>query len=211
MSRKVNPIGLRIGVTKKWLSSWYAEGSSYGDAVIEDDKIRKYIRKNLRSAGIDSILIERSIKSLKMIIKVARPGVVIGRKGSGLAKIREDMKKLTKSEVEFQVEEVQKPDLSASIVAESIAQSVERRVHVKRAINMSADRTMEAGAKGIKVQAGGTIHGPNSVAMVDVVTRGAIPTQTIRADIDYASATAFTKAGTIGIKVWIYRDNMEGN
>jgi len=207
MSRKINPTAFRIGITKGWLSSWFAEGGDYGDALIEDNKIRKYLKKSMRSAGIDAIMIERSIKSIKIIIHVARPGVVIGRKGSGLAQIRIDLKKITKSDIELQVEEVAKPDLSAPIVAEYVAQSIERRVHPKRAINMSADKTMEAAAKGVRVQVGGTVHGPNSVAMVFVATRGAIPTQTLRADIDYAATTAFTKAGTLGIKVWIYKDS----
>ena len=205
MSRKVNPVGLRVGVTQDWKSTWFAEGDLYASNVIEDDKIRSYLKKELRTSGIDSIIIERSIKSVKIIIHVARPGVVIGRKGSGLAQIREHVKKLTKSEIDLQIEEVKKPETSASIVAETVAMQIERRIYARRAINIAADKAMEAGAKGIKVQVGGTVNGPNSISLVDIASRGAVPTQTLRADIDFAKAIANTRGGTIGVKVWVYK------
>ncbi len=205
MSRKINPTGLRVGVTKPWKSIWFAEGARYADSVIEDYKIRHYLGKALRPAGLSAVIIERSIKAVKLLIKVSKPGVVIGRKGSGLAIIREGIKKITSSDIDLQVEEVTKPEADAKIVAEFIAMQLERRVHARRAINTAADKALDAGVKGVKIQMRGTIHGPNSIATEEVVSRGAVPTQTIRADIDFARAISYTRGGTIGIKVWIYK------
>ena len=205
MSRKINPTGFRVGITKGWQSNWFAEDSRYADAVVEDDKIRTYLKKELRSAGVEVILIDRSIKSIKMTIKVARPGVVIGRKGSGLALIRQGLQKITESDIDLQIEEVKSPETSASIVAETVAMQIERRVYARRAINIAADKAMDAGAKGAKVQVSGTVNGPNSIALTDIANRGAVPTQTLRADIDYAVTVAKTRGGTIGVKVWIYK------
>ncbi len=205
MSRKIDPIGLRVGITKPWLSSWFAEGDRYADRVVEDAKIRAVLRKKLRTAGLDSILIERSIKSVKIIIRVTRPGVVIGRKGTGLSQIRESIKKITKDDIDLLIEEVKQPELSAPVVAETIAMQIEKRVSPKRAINVAADKAMESGAKGIKIEAGGTLFGPNSMGTVITTSRGPVPTQTLRADIDYAKTVAYTRGGTIGIKVWIYK------
>ncbi len=205
MSRKIDPRALRVGVTKPWLSSWFAEGNRYADRVVEDEKIRKILRKRLRTAGLDSILIERSIKSVKIIIRVTRPGVVIGRKGAGLSQIREEIKRITKSDIDLLIEEVKVPETSASVVAETIAMQIEKRINPKRAINVAADKSIEAGATGIKVEASGTLYGPNSMGTIIVTTRGPVPTQTLRADIDYAKTVAYTRGGTIGIKVWIYK------
>ncbi|OGC52171.1 30S ribosomal protein S3 [candidate division WWE3 bacterium RIFCSPLOWO2_01_FULL_39_13] len=204
MSRKVNPFGFRVGVTKDWRSRWYAEGDLYADALIEDDKIRKYLKRELRSAGIESLIIERSIKSVKVIIKVAKPGIVIGRKGVGLSKLREYLSKTTSAELDLQIEEVQKPESQSNIIADSIAMQIERRVSPRRAMNIAADKALEAGVKGIKIQVGGTVYGPNSIAVVQSVARGAVPTQTLRADIDFSKSTASTRGGTIGVKVWVY-------
>lgn len=204
MSRKINPTGLRVGITKDWKSLWFAEGSRYADGVIEDYKIRSYLGRALRSAGLSAIIIERSLKAVKLLIKVSKPGVVIGRKGSGLALIREGIKKITSSDIDLQVEEVLKPEADAKIVAEFIAMQLERRVHARRAINTAADKALDAGVKGVKIQMRGTIHGPNSIATEEVVSRGSVPTQTLRADIDFARAISYTRGGTIGIKVWIF-------
>lgn len=205
MSRKINPTGLRVGVTKDWKSIWFAEGSRYADGIIEDHRIRSYLNKVLRPAGLSAIIIERSLKAVKLLIKVSKPGVVIGRKGSGLGLIREGIKKITNSEIDLQVEEVTKPEADARVVAEFIAMQLERRVHARRAINTAADKAVDAGVKGIKIQMRGTIHGPNSIATEEVVSRGAVPTQTLRADIDFARSISYTRGGTIGIKVWIYK------
>lgn len=209
MSRKINPAGLRVGITQDWKSTWYAEGDKYAAFLLEDNKIREYLKKALRSAGVEAILIERSIKALKIIIRVSRPGVVIGRKGAGLSEIRSKLAKITKYDVDLQIEEVKNPEASAPIVAEAVAMQIERRISAKRAINMAAEKAMNAGAKGIKLEINGTINGPNSIAMQDIVTKGAVPTQTLRADIDFAKGIAFTRGGTIGIKVWIYKGEVQ--
>lgn len=205
MSRKVDVRSLRVGVTKNWSSMWFAEKATFAKNLIEDDRIRKYLSKALRTAGLDAIVIERSIQKITIIIKVSKPGIVIGRKGAGLAVIRAELSKLTKSDIDLQVEEVKKPDSSAAILAETLAMQIERRTHVKRAMNSTIKRAMESGAKGVKVVISGTINGPNSIAMLDEAYAGSVPTQTIRADIDYAKAVAFTRGGTIGIKVWLHK------
>jgi len=209
MSRKINPTGLRVGVTQDWKSTWYAEGDRYANFLLEDDKIRKYLHRALRTAGVEVILIERSIKAVKIIIRVSRPGVVIGRKGSGLSEIRSKLSIITKNDIDLQIEEVKNPEASAPIVAEAVAMQIERRISAKRAINMAAEKAMNAGAKGIKLEISGTVNGPNSIAMNDIVTKGAVPTQTLRANIDFAKGTAFTRGGTIGIKVWVYKGEVE--
>ena len=209
MSKKINPNAMRIGVTKPWKSLWYAENGRYADAVVEDDKIRTYLTKSLRTSGLDELIIERSIKAVKILIRVSRPGVVIGRKGVGLSQIREDLKKITKSEIDLQIEEVKKPEGRANIIAEAVAMQVERRVSARRAINIAADKAIEAGVLGVKVQIGGTVHGPNSIGTSFLTTRGAVPTQTIRADVEYAKAVAHTRGGTIGVKVWVYHGEIE--
>lgn len=209
MSRKINPTGLRVGVTQDWKSTWYAEGDRYAKYLIEDEKIRSYLKKSLRTSGVEAILIERSIKAVKITIRVSRPGVVIGRKGSGLAEIREKVSKMTDSDIELQIEEVKVAEASAPIVAESIAMQIERRVRSKRAIKYAVDKAMAAGVKGIRVEVSGTLNGPNSIGMSDVVSEGAVPTQTLRADIDFSKAIAFTRGGTIGVKVWIYKGEVK--
>lgn len=205
MSRKVDTRALRAGVTKPWLSSWFAEDDRYATALVEDDRIRKHLAKKLRTCGLDQALIDRSIQKVTITIRVAKPGIVIGRKGAGLGQLRAELSKITKSDIDLQVEEVKKPELSASIVAENLAMQIERRVHAKRALSMATKKSIDAGAKGIKIQISGTVNGPNSIAMSDTTTVGKVPTQTLRADMDYAKATAFTRGGTVGIKVWIYR------
>lgn len=210
MSRKVDARANRVGITKGWHSVWYAEGEQYAQNLIEDAKIRKYIYSTLRTAGLDVVVIERSLKSVRIIIKAAKPGVVIGRKGVGLAQLRRGLEKLTKSEIEIpQMYEVKKPETYAKIVAESIAMRVERRISSKRAINIAADKTMDAGAKGVRIEIAGTLYGPSSIATVAYTVRGAVPTQTLRADVDFAKATAYTRGGTIGVKVWIYKGELE--
>lgn len=208
MSRKVDSRSLRAGITKGWNSIWFADTDLYSKNLLEDDKIRKYLSKTLRGAGLDLVLIERSIKSIKIIIRVSKPGLVIGRKGSGLAEIRSAISKITKSDIELLIEEVKNQNLSASIVAENIAMQIEKRISARRALSMAAEKSMDAGAKGIRIQVAGTVQGPNSIATEDVVYKGAVPAQTLRADIDFAKATAYTRGGTIGIKVWIYKGEL---
>lgn len=205
MSRRVDPRGMRVGVTQNWKSIWFADADLYAKNLIEDDKIRRYLQKSLRGAGLEDILIERSIKSVKIIIRVSKPGLVIGRRGTGLADMRGHINKFTKSDIELLVEEVKEPYFSANIVAETVALQLEKRVNYRRAINMAVEKSMDAGAKGCRIVVSGVVQGPNSIAMEESVTKGAVPSHTLRANIDYAKATAYTRGGTIGIKVWIYK------
>lgn len=209
MSRKIDPKAFRVGITYDWISKWFASDDLYGRNVIEDDKIRSILGKKLRGAGLDKIVIERGIKSLKVTIYVARPGVVIGRKGAGLAEIREELKKITTTDIDLQIEEVKRPEANAKVISGAVANQIERRISAKRAVNIAADKAMEAGAKGVKIQVNGTIYGPNSIAMSIQATRGSIPTQTLRANIDYAKSVAFTRGGTIGVKVWVHTGEAE--
>lgn len=209
MSRKVDARSNRVGITKKWNSSWFAEGASYAANLIEDFKIREILNKQLRTAGLDTVIIERSLKNIKIILTVAKPGVVIGRKGSGLALLRAKLAKVTKVNVELLVEEAKDPETHAKIVADTIAMQLERRYSAKRAINIAADKAMQKNAKGIKIDVGGTIFGPSSVATVVKTTRGTVPTQTLRADIDFAKATAHTRGGALGVKVWIHKGDID--
>ncbi|MDQ5981283.1 MAG: small subunit ribosomal protein [Patescibacteria group bacterium] len=203
MSKKVDARGMRAGITKDWKATWFAEDDMYSKYLLEDDAIRKYIAKLLRGAGIDEILIERSIKAVKITIRVSRPGIVIGKKGSGLMTMRLGLSKLTKSDIELQIEEMKLPNMSANIVAETIALQLEKRISARRAMNVAAERAMESGAMGVRIEIAGTIQGPNSIAGQEMVSKGAVPTQTLRADIDFAKAVSYTRGGTIGIKVWI--------
>jgi small subunit ribosomal protein S3 len=209
LSRKINPIAMRAGITIPWKSTWFAEGAEYANKILEDDKIRTYLKRDLRNAGLHDVLIERSIKSIKITIIVSKPGVVIGRKGTGLTEIRERVKRHTKSDIELLIEEVKNPDLSALIVAENIAMQIEKRTSPKRAINQATEKAISAGALGIKVQVGGTLYGPNSIAMTQEITKGAVPTQTLRTNIDYAKAISYTRGGTIGVKVWINKGEIK--
>ena len=204
MSRKVDARGLRAGITRAWKSSWFSDDKDvYSKYLLEDDKIRKLLYRSLRSSGVHEIIIERSIKSVKILIRVAKPGVVIGRKGSGLTEIRASVSKITKSEIELQIEEVKSPNTSANIIAESIAMQIEKRISARRAMNIAAERAMDSGAKGVRIVIAGTVQGPNSIAVEDGVIKGAVPSQTLRADIDFSKAVAYTRGGTIGIKVWV--------
>jgi len=209
MSRKVDARSNRVGITKKCNSSWFAEGASYAANLIEDFKIREILNKQLRTAGLDTVIIERSLKNIKIILTVAKPGVVIGRKGSGLALLRAKLAKVTKVNVELLVEEAKDPETHAKIVADTIAMQLERRYSAKRAINIAADKAMQKNAKGIKIDVGGTIFGPSSVATVVKTTRGTVPTQTLRADIDFAKAKAHTRGGALGVKVWIHKGDID--
>jgi small subunit ribosomal protein S3 len=205
MSRRVDPRANRVGITTGWSSVWFAEGANYAKFLIEDSKIRNHLDRVLRSAGLDRVIIERSIKNLKVIIRVAKPGVVIGRKGGELEKLRKALYRITRSDLDLLIEEVKKPEQSAKIAADSIAMQLEKRISVKKAMNVTAEKAMESGALGFKVVVSGTIYGPSSIGTEVSTYRGAIPSQTLRADIDYSKSTAHTIGGTVGVKVWIYR------
>lgn len=205
MGQKVNPHGLRVGVIKDWDSRWFAGKSTFGDTLVEDYKIREFLKKKLYKAGIPSIEIERDATKVKVNIECAKPGMVIGQKGAEIDKLRTELEKLTKGKtVLVNIIEVKNPDLSAQLVAENIASQLEARVSFRRAMKSCIGRTMKLGAKGIKTQVAGRLGGAE-IARSESYHEGTIPLQTLRADIDYGVARANTTYGVIGVKVWIYK------
>jgi len=209
MGQKTNPVGFRVGISRGWSSRWYAEGKEYARRLLEDKKIRDFLRHKLGGAGLGEIEIERSIAALKLILHVSRPGVVIGRGGSGIEDLRTELQKMTEAKVEIAVEEIRLPEVSAYLIADSIARQIERRIHYKRAVMAAADRAMERGARGVKITAAGVLGGASSIHRTITVTRGSVPNQTLRAGIDFARDVAATSYGTIGIKVWVYLGEKE--
>ena len=204
MGQKVNPHGMRVGVIKDWDSRWYARDEKVGDLIVEDNKIRKFVKKRLYDAGVPKIEIERSNDVVTLFVHCARPGMVIGKDGSAVEALRADVAKLIGKNVKLNIVEVRNPDMNAQLVAENIAQQIEKRVSHRRAMKNSMGRAMRAGAKGIKCSASGRLGG-REIAGVEHYHEGTIPLQTIRADIEYGFAEAATTYGRIGIKVWIYK------
>ena len=204
MGQKVNPHGLRVGVIKDWDSRWYASNEKVGDLLVEDKKIRDYLKKSLYSAGIPKIEIERSNNVVTVYLHCARPGIVIGKGGAEVEKIRQNVEKLIGKTVKLSIVEVRNPDMDAQLVAENIAQQLEKRISHRRAMKNAMGRAMRAGAKGIKCCCSGRLGG-REIAGVEHYHDGTIPLQTIRADIDYGFAEAATTFGRIGVKVWIYK------
>ena len=204
MGQKVNPHGLRVGVIKDWDSRWFAGKSTFGDTLVEDYKIREYLKKKLYKAGIPDIEIERDAAKVKVNIHCAKPGMVIGQKGAEIEKLKTELEKLTKGKtVLVNIVEVKSPDLSAQLVAENIASQLEARVSFRRAMKSCIGRTMKLGAKGIKTQVAGRLGGAE-IARSESYHEGTIPLQTLRADIDYGFAEANTTYGKVGVKCWIY-------
>ncbi len=204
MGQKVHPVGFRLGINRSWESNWFAKKSEYGKYLIEDFKIRQFIRKNIKNAGVSEILIERSSKKCVVSIHTSRPGFVIGKKGSDIEKIKTKISKITKDEVSVNIKEIKKPELNAYLVAENIAQQLEKRVAYRRAMKRAMQGTMRLGAKGIKVCVAGRLAG-NDIARTEWLREGSIPLHTLRANLDYAEAEALTTYGMIGVKVWIYK------
>ena len=206
MGQKINPTGLRIGVIKDWESRWYADKSSFGDTLVEDYNLREYLLKTLAPAGVPKVEIERDAKRVRINIHCAKPGMVIGRGGSEIEKLKKICEKKLSGdkEVFINIVEVKQPDLNAQLVAENIAAQLEKRVSFRRALKQSISRTMKLGAKGIKTQVSGRIGGAE-IARTERYHEGTIPLQTIRADIDYGFAEAHTTYGIIGVKVWLYK------
>ena len=202
MGQKVNPHGIRVGVIKEWDSKWYAE-ADFADNLVEDHKIRVYLKKKLYSAGVSKIEIERTSDRCKVIVYTAKPGVVIGKGGAEIDKLKEEVQKLSAMKVLVDVKEIKKPDRDAQLVAENIALQLENRVSFRRAMKSAMGRTLKAGAKGIKAACSGRLGGAD-MARTEFYTEGTIPLQTLRADIDYGFAEADTTYGKVGIKVWIY-------
>ena len=202
MGQKVNPHGMRVGVIKDWDSRWYAE-ADFADNLIEDHKIRTYLKKRLYSAGVSKIEIERASDRVKIIVFTAKPGVVIGKGGSEIEKVKAEVQKMTAKKVFVDIKEVKRPDREAQLVAESIAQQLENRVSFRRAMKSTMSRSMKAGVLGIKT-VGGRLGGAD-IARTEFYSEGTIPLQTLRADIDYGFAEANTTYGKTGVKVWIYK------
>ena len=204
MGQKVNPIGLRLGVNRGWDSIWFAKKGDYGKYLIEDYKIRQFIRKNITNAGVSEIVIERSSKKCVVSIHTSRPGFVIGKKGSDIEKIKSKISKITKDEVSVNIKEIKKPELHSYLVAENISQQLVKRVAYRRAMKRAMQATMRLGAKGIKVCVSGRLAG-NDIARSEWLREGSIPLHTLRANLDYAESEALTTYGMIGVKVWIYK------
>ena len=204
MGQKVNPHGLRVGVIKDWDSRWYASEEKVGDLIVEDQKIRKYMKKTLYGAGVPKIEIERSADTVTIYLHCARPGVVIGKGGEQIEQYRQNVEKLIGKKVKLNIVEVKNPDMDAQLVAENIAQQIEKRISHRRAMKNAMARAMRAGAKGIKCCCSGRLGG-REIAGVEHYHEGTIPLQTIRADIEYGFAEAATTFGRIGVKVWIYK------
>ncbi len=210
MGQKVNPHGLRVGVIKDWDSRWYARNEKVGDLLVEDNKIREYIKKRNYDAGIAKIEIERNAHGVRVIINCARAGIIIGRGGADIEKLRAELEKLTGKSVKLDIAEVKNPDVNAQLAAENIAAQLEKRVSFRRAMKQTMMRATKAGAKGIKTQCGGRLGGAE-IARSETYHEGTIPLQTIRADIDYGFAEAHTTYGRIGVKVWIYKGEVLTN
>ena len=208
MGQKTNPIGNRLGIIRGWDSNWWG-GRDYGDKIAEDDKIRKYIYARLSRASVSSIIIERTLKLIIITITTARPGIIIGKAGSEVDKLKEELKKITSKDVQLNIFEIKRPELDAFLVGNSIARQIENRISFRRAIKMAIASTMRMGAEGIKVKISGRLNGAE-MARSEMYKDGRIPLHTFRADVDYALSEALTTYGLIGIKVWICNGEVYG-
>ena len=204
MGQKVNPIGLRLGITRGWDSIWFAKKKEYGKFLIEDYKIREFIKKNIVNSGISQVIIERTSKKCIISIYTSRPGFVIGKKGSDIGKIKKNLSKISSGEVSLNIKEIKKPELNSYLVAENIAQQLVKRIAYRRAMKRAMQSALRLGAKGIRVCIAGRLGG-NEIARTEWLREGSVPLHTFRADVDYAEAEALTTYGIIGIKVWIYK------
>jgi len=209
LGRKVHPLGFRLGVIKTWRSRWYAEGEEYADLLGEDLQIREMIRRQAGRAGIDDIEIERLPNQVVIIIHTAKPGIIIGRRGAAVKALRLDLEVLTRKRIKIDVQEVEKPELSARLVAENIVAQLQRRISHGRAMRRAVQQTMRAGAQGVMIACGGRLSGAE-MARRETIGEGRIPRHTLRADIGFARVEALTTYGRIGVKVWIYRGEVLG-
>jgi small subunit ribosomal protein S3 len=207
VGQKVNPIGLRVGVIRTWDSRWFAKGPLYAQQLHEDFKLRKYIKYKLKHAGVARIEMERAANKIKIIISTARPGVVIGKKGTGIDSLKAEVQKLTKNEVFLNIHEVRKPDMDATLIAENIALQLEKRISWRRAVKKAIQAGVKVGVRGIKVKVGGRLDGAE-IARSEWYNEKSVPLHTLRADIDYGTAEALTTYGLIGVKVWVYKGDI---
>ncbi len=203
MGQKVNPIGLRLGINRTWDSRWFANDAEYGSLLHEDLRIRKYITDRLSQAGVSKVIIERPAKKARITIHTARPGVVIGKKGADIERLRTDIAKITNSELHLNIVEIRKPEIDAKLVADNISQQLERRVAFRRAMKRAVQSAMRLGAQGIRINCGGRLGGAE-IARTEWYREGRVPLHTLRADIDYGESTAKTAYGTCGVKVWVF-------
>ncbi len=208
MGQKTNPIGNRLGFIRGWDSNWYG-GRDYTDKLVEDDKIRNYLKVRLAKASVSTVIIERTLKLVTITVKTARPGIIIGRGGQEVDKLKEELKKLTGKDVQINIFEIKRPELDARLVADSIARQIEGRISFRRAVKMSIASTMRMGAEGIKVVVSGRLNGAE-MARTEAYKEGRTPLHTFRADIDYALTEAHTKMGRLGVKVWICKGEVYG-
>jgi small subunit ribosomal protein S3 len=204
MGQKVNPVGLRVGINRGWDSIWFAKKRDYGKLLIEDYKIREYIKKNVVNSGVSQVLIERTSKKCIVSIYTSRPGFVIGKKGSDIEKIKNNLSKISNTEVSLNIKEVKRPELNAYLVAENIAQQLVKRIAFRKAMKRAIQSALRLGAKGIRVCVAGRLAG-NEIARTEWLREGSVPLHTFRAEVDYAEAEALTAYGIIGVKVWIYK------
>jgi small subunit ribosomal protein S3 len=204
MGQKINPIGMRLQINRTWDSRWYAKTADFGDLLLEDLAMREFIKKDCKQAGVSRVIIERPHKKCRVTIHTARPGVIIGKKGADIETLRKKLANMTDSELHLNIVEVRKPEMDAQLVAESIAQQLERRISFRRAMKRSVQNTMRMGALGIRVNVAGRLGGAE-IARTEWYREGRVPLHTLRADIDYATAEAKTAYGIIGIKVWIFK------
>ncbi len=208
MGQKTNPIGNRLGIIRGWESNWYG-GNDYGDKIAEDDKIRKYIYARLAKASVSRVIIERTLKLITITITTARPGIIIGKAGQEVDKLKEELKKITSKEVQINIHEIKRPELDAKLVAASVARQIENRISYRRAIKMAIAAAMRMNAEGIKIQISGRLNGAE-MARSEGYKEGRIPLSTFRADVDYALEEAHTTYGRLGIKVWIMKGEVYG-
>jgi len=208
MGQKVNPIGLRLGIVRGWESSWYG-GKNFSDKLVEDEKIRKYIYARIPKGGISKVVIERTLKRITLTVHTARPGVVIGKGGAEVDKVKEELKKLTKKDVQINIFEIKRPELDARLIGESIAQQLQARISFRRAMKQAIASAVRVGAQGIKVKVSGRLGGAE-MARTEQYKEGRIPLHTLRADIDYHISEANTIYGKIGIKVWVFKGEVYG-
>lgn len=209
MGQKVHPTGIRLGIVKKHSSTWYASPKNFGDYLLKDIKVREFLTEKLKAASVSRIEIERPAENARITIKTARPGIVIGKKGEDVEKLRRDVAQIMGVPVHINIEEIRKPELDAKLVADSIASQLERRVMFRRAMKRAVQNAIRLGAKGIKVQVSGRLGGAE-IARTEWYREGRVPLHTLRADIDYSTARAETTYGTIGVKVWIFKGEILG-
>jgi small subunit ribosomal protein S3 len=207
MGRKVHPIGYRLNINQPWLGRWYAEGANYTDQLHQDLQIRKAIKKESEKAGVSRVEVERFPGKVKVVIHTAKPGILIGRKGEAVKKIRQDMEALTGKKIDLEIKEIKSPDLDAYLVALNIAGQIQRRVSYRRAMKRAIQQAMRQGAQGVKIEVAGRLAGAEMARSV-WLREGRVPLQTLRADIDFARTEASTTYGQIGIKVWVYKGNV---